>query len=241
MMTQIYLFNLVLGGVMLGASIVLGGHNADADADADFDGDADADFDGDADADFDGDADADFDGDADAEAGHGPGVDSHEGFDTALDVQPKSRKGGSLVRRSVGSLRSLRFWTFATTFFGLTGMVLGGLQLVSSWIVVLGLSIGMGCFAGGTALAVVRSLTAAGKAAETAGARDYVGKIGRVLVPISSGELGQIRIELKGTSVDVLATTDDDESFARGVDVMVIELRDTTAIVAAAPSRALTA
>ena len=94
-----YLAALIFGGVLLGSSVLLGGHD-----DADFDGDADFDADADADADF------DLDGDADAE-----GVDKDLHFDGA-DV-------------FLWPLRSVRFWTFFLAAFGLTGILLKGLGL----------------------------------------------------------------------------------------------------------------
>ncbi|MDH5492526.1 MAG: hypothetical protein OEY14_11300, partial [Myxococcales bacterium] len=63
MLVYAYLFCLVLGGVLLGASILLGGHD-DADLGGDGSFDADADLALDADADLALDADADFEADA---------------------------------------------------------------------------------------------------------------------------------------------------------------------------------
>lgn len=59
MLIYLYLFTLIVGAVLLGASILLGGHDADVDADA-----------GDVDLDADADLDVDHDGDADV-GGHG--------------------------------------------------------------------------------------------------------------------------------------------------------------------------
>ena len=99
-----YIFALVLGGVLLGASFLLGGDH-DADGDVDMDADADVDADVDADADIDGDADGGHDGHGDV-----------AGF--------------------FGVLGSLRFWTFFTAFFGLTGLVHQTYDLVGGRVAV---------------------------------------------------------------------------------------------------------
>ena len=127
-----YLVSLIVGGVLLGASILLGGKDLDADADADVDLDVDADAD--ADLDLDADADGEFDKDV---GGHG----DFSGF--------------------LFMFLSLRFWTFFLAFFGLTGLVLDGLSLVSSEWLGFGLALGMGFGTGALAMRVIRMLGSA--------------------------------------------------------------------------------
>ena len=195
MLIYAYVFALVLGSVLLGASFLMGG---DHDADTDFD--ADADFD----ADVDVDADADLD--AHVDAGHG----------THGDI------GGFF-----GVLGSMRFWTFFAAFFGLTGLVLDGLDLASDFAA-LGLAIGVGFVTGWTAVTAIRHL-AANDTGVAAGVSDYVGKSGEMLVAAGPGRLGKIRIELKGTTVDVLAEADD--LLARGEEALILEMRGDKAVV----------
>jgi membrane protein implicated in regulation of membrane protease activity len=192
MLIYVYVFALVLGSVLLGASFLMGG---DHDADSDFD----------ADADVDADADADLDGHVGA------------GHDTHGDL------GGFF-----GVLGSMRFWTFFAAFFGLTGLVLDGLDLATPFIA-LPLAIGVGFVTGWTAVALIRRL-AANDTGVAAGVSDYVGKSGEVLIAVGPGRVGKVRIELKGTTVDVLAQADD-ELLSRGTHALIVEMRDDKAVV----------
>lgn len=188
-----YLFALVLGGVLLGSSIVMGGQ-AEGDA-----GDA---------------------GDAAS-----PHVDAHVGDLVHVAKEPLARRR---VRPLLGAALSMRFWTFFSAFFGLTGVVLEGLGLVTAiTALVVALGMGLTCGLGATSLFRHLSANTTGVAARS---RDYIGRGGRVLVTIRPGGLGKIRLEIHGTTVDVLATTDG-APIEAGEGAMIIEMRDTTAIV----------
>ena len=196
-----YVFALVLGSILLGASFLLGG-----DHDGDFDGDADFDADVDADADFDADLDADVDADIDGDADH----DSHGDL------------GGIF-----GVLSSVRFWTFFSAFFGLTGLVLDGLGLAAP-VIALALAIGVGFLTGWTAVTLIRRLSA-NDTGVAAGVNDYVGKSGEMLLKVGPGRLGKIRIELKGTTVDVLAESE--ETLAKGDHALIVSMHDNKVVV----------
>jgi membrane protein implicated in regulation of membrane protease activity len=200
MLIYLYLFGLIVGGVLLGSSLILGGHDADADADVD--------------ADFD----ADLDADADA--------DAHLG-DHLAHGAPVASTGADLV---LWRFRSLRFWTFFLAFFGLCGTLLEGLGLVESPLLTLVAALGMGGFAGFGSTEVVRRLSAdtSGAAPES---QDYVGKSARVVVPVRPGGVGKVRIQLKGTTVDVLAETLEDEFEARE-EALIVEMDGTKARIA---------
>lgn len=206
MLVYLYLFALIVGGVLLGASILLGG----GDHDVDSDGDLHLDFDADADADLDGDLHAE----ADADAAAGPDADH------ALDV---GGHGGADF--FLWSFRSIRFWTFFLAFFGLTGLALTWLGLVDSQWLGLGLAVGMGTLTGFGAAAVLRAL-GTDTAANVASSSDYIGKTAKVVVPVKKGGVGKVRVQLRGTTVDVLATTDED-AFGSRDEAMIIEMDET--------------
>ncbi|MEO0324691.1 MAG: NfeD family protein [Myxococcota bacterium] len=197
MLTYAYLASLVFGGVLIGASILLGGHD---DADADFDGDADLDLD----------ADVDVDADADADADKG-----------SLDVGD----GANLFL----FLKSLRFWTFFLAFFGLTGLILDSGGFVESEVVAFVLALGMGLVTGVGTTAAIRAL-AKDDSASAAHGGDYIGRTGRVIVPVRPGGVGRVRVEVKGQLVDVLATSD--EELASAEHAMIIEMDGTRAKLA---------
>jgi len=224
-LTQIYLFSLVLGGVLLLASLVLGGKDADADADGGFDkdfGDFDKDIDFDADADFDADLDADLDADADVDV------------DKDLDVGRAADAGAGNLD-FLWMLKSFRFWTFFLTFFGATGTVLGALAPaagpLSGMIGQLAASILMGTGAGYGIAKAIRSLSSDDSGA-TAQASDFVGKSVKVLVPVAKNEPGQIRVQVKGSTVDLIAYTDAECDFSKNDKALIIGMDGSRARIA---------
>lgn len=204
MLTYLYLFSLIVGFVLLGASILLGGSD-DADLDGEFDADVDADMDLEVDGGFDKDLGAEID--VDSDGGHG-------------DVS------GFLL-----TFVSLRFWTFFLAFFGLTGIVLDGLDLVSSALVGLGAAVGMGFASGYGAVSVFRKLGADTTGAAT-GSNDYIGKTARVMVPFSHEGVGKIRVDVRGNQVDLLASGLDEGAFEGREEVLIVEMDGPRARVA---------
>lgn len=174
-MIYLYVFTLVLGGVLLGASMLLGTHDeGGADSDIETDGDL-------------------------------------EGF--------------------LFGLLSVRFWTFFCAFFGLTGVVLDGLGLVSHWAVATTLAVVMGAAAGFGATWLLRTLRGDGSNS-VGSSSEMIGKSARVLVSAGPEQVGKVRIELRGTSVDMLAISIDGETHAPRSEVLVIELDGTRVKVA---------
>lgn len=184
MLVYLYLFSLIVGGVLLGASILLGGDTGDADADVDLDADAGHEMD------------------------HPHDVGGHGGADFFL-----------------WTFRSIRFWTFFLAFFGLTGLVLTWLGLVDSPWLALGLSLGMGGVIGFGAAAAIRAL-GTDETGSVASSSDYIGKTARVVLPVRKGSVGKVRIQLRGTTVDVLAFTDEEEFGSRD-EAMIIEMDES--------------
>ncbi|MDH4281501.1 MAG: hypothetical protein OEV36_02500 [Myxococcales bacterium] len=60
--------------------------------------------------------------------------------------------GGDFLVRT---LRSRRFWTFFVSFFGMTGLILDGLELMSAAVSFI-VAVGIGAVAGATATAAMR-------------------------------------------------------------------------------------
>lgn len=198
MLIYIYLATLIFGGVLLGTSILLGGH-----------GDVDADMDIDADLDVDLDAEMDLDADT--------------GFDKDFDI-------GDAGDAFFWPLKSVRFWTFFSAFFGLTGLTLEGLGLMSTVPAFIAAS-AMGITLGWSASSIIRRLARddSGRGAE---AKDYVGKTARVVVPVKPGGVGKVRVEIRGQNVELLAVTDEEVPLTAEDDVLVLELDGTRARVA---------
>lgn len=190
-----YVGSLIVGGGLLGSSLLLGGsdHDADADADLDVDGDMDGD------ADLSGDHDHDHDHAHDA---HGPDL-------------------GGLLWMPV---LSLRFWTFFAAFFGLTGTLLDGLGIAPPGVA-LGTALAVGLTCGYTTALLIRLLRSKEVDSSIDPERDYVGRSGDVLQDVLPGDPGLVRLHVKGVFVDVEAVVDPDAaSLRRGQKVIVIGL-----------------
>jgi membrane protein implicated in regulation of membrane protease activity len=170
------------------------------------------------------------------------------GHDTDADAGPASGPSnpGSLAHDGAGdhggvagvftAFLSLRFWMFFLAFFGLTGLVLDGLDIVPNSDLALVLAVAMGILTGEVTVHVFRRL-AHSETSTAAGTHDYVGKSGRVLIGFGPGAVGKLRLTLKGTTVDVLASTDEERPFVPGDDALVIQMNDTTAVVARVSAR----
>lgn len=160
------------------------------------------------------DADIDVDADADADIDAGGG---HGGFDAAMAWLP---------------FASLRFWTFFAAFFGLTGVVLDIGALTGPWLG-LGIAIGVGYVCGASMTALVRSLHR-DRVDSSLSAEDCVGELARVMVPVSKGDVGKVRLEIKGRTMELLAETDEEIELSTGQMCMVYAIKDGRAVVARA-------
>jgi membrane protein implicated in regulation of membrane protease activity len=181
-MIYLYIFALIVGGLLLGASLLLGGHGDHVGGHAE--------------------------GPAPASVGDLQGIES-------------------LLLRML----SARFWTFFTAFFGITGLILDGFGVVSSpWLAAL-CAVGMGLFAGSFASWLVRAMTAESSNSAVSSA-DYVGKTGRLLVGFGPGATGKIRLEVKGSTIDLLCTSMDDGTYESRDEVIVVEMDGARARVA---------
>jgi membrane protein implicated in regulation of membrane protease activity len=129
---------------------------------------------------------------------------------------------------------STRFWIFAFLGFGLAGSILSYLFASVSGLATLITSLVAGLGSGLSAALAFRALrdTASAPAANTASA---VGRVGRVLVPLSKGGVGQIRIELEGQTVDLMAKTGE-LRIERGESVVIEEVDGEVAQVSKAPA-----
>lgn len=181
------------------------------------------DSDSDADADGHVDAELDADGDVDADA-HGEVHADHGGHGGHGD-------GGFLP-----IFLSLRFWTFTLLAFGLSGSLLHYLDLAAS-PVTLGVALALGIFSGLLASLAFRALHRS-EVSSGATSADAIGQVGKVLLPVGKAARGKVRIELKGQTVDLIATTDE-ERLEPGQLVMIEDMRETTAHVSPVPPELL--
>jgi membrane protein implicated in regulation of membrane protease activity len=127
---------------------------------------------------------------------------------------------------------SFRFWGYSAFAFGLSGSALHYLGLASplvTLIVATLAGLGSGFFAALTLRALRTSTTSS-----SSDLAEATGKVGRMVLSCAKERPGKVRLELRGSTVDVIATTDEGE-IATGRRVVVVEVRGTDALVALAP------
>jgi membrane protein implicated in regulation of membrane protease activity len=117
---------------------------------------------------------------------------------------------------------AMRFWSFGFLAFGLSGSLLHYLGLLGRGSA-LAVALATGLASGLLASWSVRRLELA-QSSSGAETSDLVGQLGRVLVPLSKASRGKVRVELKGQTLDFIASTDDD-ALEAGAPVLVEELR----------------
>jgi membrane protein implicated in regulation of membrane protease activity len=127
---------------------------------------------------------------------------------------------------------SLRFWIWAATFFGLTGLVLS--LTGASAMTALATAIAAGAGTGWGASYVVSKLTK-DEVGVLPEASSHIGCEGRLLLPLAHGERGKVRLRVGGTDVDLVAESDGQESLPAGTSVLVVGLRGTHVVVEASP------
>jgi membrane protein implicated in regulation of membrane protease activity len=129
-------------------------------------------------------------------------------------------------------LASTRFWIFALLAFGLSGSLLALFALAGPIAIFL-LALGAGIASGALAAYSLRALRR-GSTSTSVHAREAVGRTGRLLVACGKGRVGQVRVTLKGQSVDLVAATDEAE-IARGEQVLVDDVDGDVAHVSRSP------
>ena len=160
-------------------------------------------------------------------------LSGHHGHDAAIGHDVPADGGDHHPTEGPGlmSMRSISYGVFA---FGFVGGALHLLGLARPGIALL-----LGLVAGAAATLVVgmtfRELGDPSVSGE-AGFHEARGATARVLVACARGRSGKVRLSLKGQTVDLLATTDEDEIPA-GTEVVVAEVRDSVAHVARARNK----
>lgn len=160
---------------------------------------------------------------------HGHGAD----HDALSPDHGDSKDGASGEAGLAGILLSVRFWIFAALAFGLSGSLINALALAGPLATAL-IAAGAGVASGAFAVLAFRTVTR-GSLSTTPLASEAVGQTARVLVPLAKGQVGQVRIQIKGNSVDMMATTDEDE-LARGEAVLVEDVNGGVARVSRRPA-----
>lgn len=172
--------------------------------------------------DFDHDLDHDFDYDADLAVYLDTDI---ELVDSGNDHQTVPNVPRRYIRRSrwgwLGVMKSLKFWTFGICFFGLTGLVLSNLSVALPAVIVAIAAVIMGILCGGLISGSLRVLRHQ-KADSLVRSADLVGIAGTVEVPFNATSRGKVRLQIKGSILDLIAYTDEAREFQTGEQVLVV-------------------
>ena len=162
--------------------------------------------------------------------GHGHDVGGDVGG--ASDGAPEHGGGGGTA---LAAVLNLRFWVFAATFFGLTGLALTRLGGPAARGVAPLVAVPVGLAAGFVASRIFATL--GGKAVgAVAPSSSYIGREGVLLLPVSQTQRGKLRLRVGATEVDLLAETDDDVELPIGASVLVCGVRGQCLVVARNPA-----
>jgi membrane protein implicated in regulation of membrane protease activity len=120
------------------------------------------------------------------------------------------------------TLASIRFWSFALLAFGLVGTLLTTFGFAAG-IVAAAIASAAGLASGLFAVTVITRLLHRSPQTD-ASYSEVRGRLGRVVVPISIEARGKVRVDVKGTAVDVVARAN--ETIDTGEAVVVEEVYD---------------
>jgi membrane protein implicated in regulation of membrane protease activity len=158
----------------------------------------------------------DFDTDFEVDTGAGGDFDD-------IDVGTHGRPGASTRRLRWLPITSLRFWTFALCFFGLTGLLVSfAVPDMAGWLVAL-IAVVMGLLCGTAAVVVLRSINDTGANSLTR-PEELTGQIGTVEIPFDANSRGKVRLSIRGSTVAFFAFTQEDRTFRQGESVLVVGL-----------------
>ncbi|MFQ4138966.1 OB-fold-containig protein [Nodosilinea sp. PGN35] len=130
-------------------------------------------------------------------------------------------------------LLSLRFWTFALCFFGLTGLLLTRFQPDLSGLVVALIALLMGLFCGLGAALVLRSLSRQ-SVSSLIRPEELTGQVGTVEIPFDGHSRGKVSLSFGGSTVSFFAITQEEREFHQGERVLVVGMERDKLWVAAA-------
>jgi hypothetical protein len=145
----------------------------------------------------------------------------------AADAHAEGSLHGQLI-----ALFGVRFWSFSTAFFGVTGLLMRTAGVRGG--VVIGVVVGVAAGLGASAFFRKMTREAVGRVGDAAA---LVGREGRLLLPVGPAQQGKVRLARPaGGSVDLVAEATESEALEAGAEVIIVEVRGNLAIVTRAPA-----
>ncbi|MBD2109569.1 NfeD family protein [Nodosilinea sp. FACHB-13] len=171
----------------------------------------------------------------------GVDIDTNLDFNVEASASVDDIDAGTQIDQTLTALRdrwwlpflSLRFWTFALCFFGLTGLLINLVQPnLAVWLGTL-IALLMGLFCGLVAALVLRSL---GRQSVSSLIRPetLTGQIATVEIPFDTDSRGKVSLSIAGSTVSFFAITQEDREFRVGETVLVVGMEHNKLWVAAA-------
>ncbi|NES86588.1 MAG: NfeD-like protein [Moorea sp. SIO2B7] len=160
------------------------------------------------------------------------GTDFDHDFDTDIEISDHSNHDQEALikrkqRRKLPRLpfTSLKFWTFGSCFFGLTGILLSILQTNMAPGLIASISVAIGLICGTSIVSVLRNLRQ-NQADSLVRPDDLIGLCGIVEIPFDSNSKGKIRVNVKGSIIDFVALTENTRELTKGDNVLVVGMEN---------------
>jgi len=164
------------------------------------------------------------------------GVDFDHDFDADIEVTEESRnieEGEKILTLTKRSKKmtlwlpflTIKFWTFCSCFFGLTGIVLSKLTPAIPQLAIASISVLIGSFCGTSMVWVLRNLRRH-QADSLIRANDLIGLSGKVSIPFDSQSKGKVQLNVKGSTLNLVAFTDEEKGFKKGDRVLIVGLKN---------------
>jgi len=164
------------------------------------------------------------------------GVDFDHDFDADIEVTEESRnieEGEKILTLTKRSKKmtlwlpflTIKFWTFGSCFFGLTGIVLSKLTPAIPQLAIASISVLIGSFCGTSMVWVLRNLRRH-QADSLIRANDLIGLSGKVSIPFDSQSKGKVQLNVKGSTLNLVAFTDEEKGFKKGDRVLIVGLKN---------------
>lgn len=163
------------------------------------------------------------------------GVDFDHDFDADIEVRDKSQTAqeGKNIFTNIRQRRritlwlpflTIKFWTFGSCFFGLTGILLSLVTGMSD-LAIAQVSVAVGVVCGTSMVWVLRNL-GRHQADSLIRPNDLIGVSGKVVIPFDSQTKGKVQLTLKGSTIDFVAFTEDRTGFKKGDRVFIVGLKN---------------
>jgi membrane protein implicated in regulation of membrane protease activity len=158
----------------------------------------------------------------------GAEFDSEFEIDMGVERSPAEERSPLQRPRLWLPIFSLRFWIFAVCFFGLTGVLLSRTDLLPPQVLLLAVGVGVIC---GSIVAIILRQLGRRRIDSLVRETDYVGLSGTVEIPFDANSRGKIQLYIRGTTLGVVALTDDPQGFQPGDRVFVVSMSKNRAWV----------